>query len=135
MIKFILMTVTLMKTASLELDEMSVATETTTKIVVSSRALCCTKNLLKRIISFLYEYKTSKKEFLKIGDVEIKKKEFHCSKCLISIGFVNIDKIVISGEFSCAKKGSEYFVNYNNNEDVTLLCLAPKNEQVSKMFL
>ena len=40
------------------------------------------------------------KEFLKFGDIEIKKQTFQSSKELIDIGHVNIDKIVISVEFS-----------------------------------
>ena len=47
----------------------------------------------------------AKKEFLKFDEVEIEKVQFHCSKSAISIGDVNIDKIVIFEEFPCAKKG------------------------------
>ena len=38
------------------------------------------------------------------------------------ISNVNIDKIIIYEEFPCANKGSNYFVGYKNNEDVTSLC-------------
>ena len=46
-----------------------------------------------------------KKEFLKFDEVETEKVQFHRSKSAISIGDVNIDKIVIFEEFPCAKKG------------------------------
>ena len=43
-----------------------------------------------------------KKEFLQFNDVEIEKKEFQFQSA-IPIGNVNIDKVVISEEFSSAK--------------------------------
>ena len=52
------------------------------------------------------------KEFLKFGDIEIKKQKFRSSKGLIDIGHVNIDKIVISVEFSWTKNCSRYFSCY-----------------------
>ena len=68
-----------------------------------------------------------RKEFLKFGDIEIKKQTFHSSKGLIDIGHVNIDKIVISVEFSYTKNGSRYFSCYQNNKEITpLFALLPK---------
>ena len=69
------------------------------------------------------------KESVKFHDVEIEKKEFHCSKSAIPISHVSTDnvstdnvstdKIVMSEAFPCAKKGSKYFGGYKDNEDVT----------------
>ena len=60
------------------------------------------------------------RESVKFHDVEIEKKEFHCSKSAIPISHVSTDKIVMSEAFPCAKKGSKYFGGYKDNEDVTL---------------
>lgn len=38
-------------------------------------------------------------------------------KSLIRLCDVNIDKIVKSGEFPRASKGSQYFFDYTNNDD------------------
>ena len=57
-----------------------------------------------------------KKEILKFDDVEIEKGEFHSSKNTIPIDDVNIDKVVISDQFSWIIKGSRYFISYKNNE-------------------
>ena len=69
------------------------------------------------------------KESVKFHDVQIEKKEFHCSKSAIPISHVSTDnvstdnvstdKIVMSEAFPCAKKGSKYFGGYKDNEDVT----------------
>ena len=69
------------------------------------------------------------KESVKFHDVQIEKKEFHCSKSAIPISHVSTDnvstdnvstdKIVMSEAFLCAKKGSKYFGGYKDNEDVT----------------
>ena len=69
------------------------------------------------------------KESVKFHDVEIEKKEFHCSKSAIPISHVSTDnvstdnvstdKIVMSEAFPCAKKGYKYFGGYKDNEDVT----------------
>ena len=74
------------------------------------------------------------KEFLKFCDVGTEKQNFHSSKSLIDENDVNIDEIVTSDEFPCTKKGSKYFVGYRNKEEVTTLCLAPKNEGMCKKF-
>ena len=63
------------------------------------------------------------KEFLKFGDAETEKREFHSSKRAIPIGAVNIDNRVIPEEFPCAKKSSKYFFGYENNEGITALCV------------
>ena len=43
------------------------------------------------------------------------------------MGDANIDKIVKPEEFPCAKKGSQYFAGYTNDEEATPLCaLLPK---------
>ena len=70
------------------------------------------------------------RESVKFHDVQIEKKEFHCSKSAIPISHVSTDnvstdnvstdKIVMSEAFPCAKKGSKYFGGYKDNEDVTL---------------
>ena len=60
-----------------------------------------------------------KKEFLKFGDIEIKKREFHSSKSSIPIGDVNNGKMVISDTFSGIKNGSKSFVGYQNSRDIS----------------
>ena len=49
---------------------------------------------------------------------------------------MNTDKIAISKQFPCEKKGFKYFVfSYKNNEEsYTMVCVALKNEWVSKEF-
>ena len=75
------------------------------------------------------------KECPKFHDVEIEKKEFHCSKNAIPISHVNTDKIVMSEAFPCAKMGSKYFGCYKNNEDVKpLYGLLPKMSWHLKNF-
>ena len=56
------------------------------------------------------------KQFLKFGDVDCEKRNFHSSKSPIDVGNSNIEKIVRSGKFLCTKKDSKYFVGYKNNE-------------------
>lgn len=46
-----------------------------------------------------------KKELLKFGDVKFEKREFYSSKSAIHIEGVKINKIVISEELACVKKG------------------------------
>ena len=85
--------------------------------------------------SSLYKYKMSKKETLKLDDLEIEKRRFHSSKGAIHISDVNPDKIVTSEKFSCAKKGFKYLVSYKNNEQATPLCvLLPKMSSYLRHF-
>ena len=63
---------------------------------------------LKEYFFSWYEYKIGK-NFLKFGDIKIET-SFILLKKAVSIGDVNIDKIVITEELPCAKKGSKYFV-------------------------
>ena len=73
----------------------------------------------------------SKLEFLKFGDAETEKQEYHSSKSAISIYDVNIDKIIISEEFFYAKRGSKYFVGYKDIKEITpLYVLLPKSEWI-----
>ena len=74
-----------------------------------------------------YEYKTGKKELLKFGNVKIEKQEFYFSRNVISIGYVNIDKRLISEELSCEKNSSKYIFGYKNNEYVTPFCVLVSN--------
>ena len=76
-----------------------------------------------------------KKEFLKFCDVESEKQTFHPSKSAIPLSSVNIDRIVISAEFSCAKKVSRYFVGYKTTKEVIPLCFAPKMRMCLKNFI
>ena len=45
------------------------------------------------------------KELLKLDDVKFEKREFYSSKSAIHIQDVKINKIVISEELACVKKG------------------------------
>ena len=79
--------------------------------------------------AFWHTEKMFAKEHLKFGNAEIEKIKFHCRKRAIAIGNVNINKIIMSDEFPCSKKGCKYFASCKNNEKkYTIMCLAPKNE-------
>ena len=63
------------------------------------------------------------------------KQKFHSCKSAIDVGDVNVDKILISDEFFCTRKGYKYFVGYKNDEEITPLCvLLPKLGGYSKYF-
>ena len=76
------------------------------------------------------------KEHLKFGNAEIEKIKFHCRKRAIAIGNININKIIMSDEFTCSKKGCKYFASCKNNKKKnTLLCvLLPKMSKYVKNF-
>ena len=41
----------------------------------------------------------------RFGNNVIKKGTYHCSKCPVDINQINVEKIVVSNEFSCNEKG------------------------------
>ena len=54
-------------------------------------------------------------EFLKLGDVEISKMEFYCSKKVIVLNNVDVQKILVSNEFAYGKNketNEKYFIRY-----------------------
>ena len=73
-----------------------------------------------------YEYKMEK-DILKFGSWN-QEKSVSFSKKAIAIDDVFIDKIIMSAEILCIKKGFEYFANNKNHEKVAPLCaLLPEN--------
>lgn len=91
MLKYTLMTMAPEKIESLDLDQMWAPKDT--------------KNSVKRILFFWHDFKMGNKELLKLDDVKFEKREFYSSKSAIHIQDVKINKIVISEELACVKKG------------------------------
>ena len=50
-------------------------------------------------------------EFLILSDGEIKKQELHFPESTISIGDANINKIIMTDEFTCLKEYSDETLN------------------------
>ena len=61
-----------------------------------------------------YSYKRTSKKFFKFDVIQMEKQMFHSSKRPIAIDDVDIDKILISNKFACAKKDFKYFIRYKN---------------------
>ena len=54
-------------------------------------------------------------QFLKLGDVEISKMEFYCSKKVIVLNNVDVKKVLVSNEFAYGKNketNAKYFIRY-----------------------
>ena len=60
---------------------------------------------------------------LKFDNIRLKKKEFHKSKQPIDLKSVNIDQIVVSDKFRHSDEGLKYFIGYQDDEIVKLLCI------------
>ena len=60
---------------------------------------------------------------LKFNDVEVNKKEFHASKQPIALNLVDLNQIIISGEFKHSDKGFKYLVGYANDDIITPLSI------------
>ena len=54
---------------------------------------------------------------LKLGDIEVNKKEFHASIKPVALALVNINQIVTSDKFKHSDKGSKYFIGYDDDDD------------------
>ena len=60
---------------------------------------------------------------LKFDNIRVNKKQFHKSKQLIDLMSVNVGQIVVSDKFKHNKEGFKYFIGYQKNEIVKLLCI------------
>ena len=60
---------------------------------------------------------------LKFNNIKINKKEFHKSKQAIDLDSVTTDKIVVSDKFRQSEEGYKYFIGYQEDEIVKLLCI------------
>ena len=60
---------------------------------------------------------------LKFENIRANKKEFHKSKQLVDLAWVNVDQIVISGKFKHNDEGFKYFIGYKKGEIVKPLCI------------
>ena len=63
--------------------------------------------------------KKTTKEFLKFGDVKIEEKKFHCSKKVIDVRDVDIEKIVVSHKLAYGRNketDAKYFIGYKIGE-------------------
>ena len=59
----------------------------------------------------------------KFNDVEVNKKEFHDSKQPIALNLIDLNQIIISGEFKHSDKGFKYLVGYANDDIITSLSI------------
>ena len=62
-------------------------------------------------------------EALKFDNIRVNKKEFHKSKQRIDLMSVNVYQIVVSDKFKHNKEGFKYFIGYQDDEFVKLLCI------------
>ena len=60
---------------------------------------------------------------LKFNNIRLNKKEFHNCKQPIDLMSVNVDQIVVSDKFKDSEEGFKYFIDYEDNEIVKLLCI------------
>ena len=56
-------------------------------------------------------------------NVRVNKKEFHKSKQPIDLMSVNIDQIVLSGNFKHSEESYKYLIGYQENETFKQLCI------------
>ena len=105
-------------------------------VVVVNAALWGTVSLLSKK-SFLPQHEEKiDEEFLNFGIVEIGRENFYCFKSAIAINSVNINKIMMSDEFSCLKKGSTNFAGYKkiNKKNLHRCVSCFQNERLCKKF-
>ena len=60
---------------------------------------------------------------LKFENIRVNKKEFHKSKQPVDLASVNVDQIVISGNFKHSDEGFKCFTGYKEGEIVKPLCI------------
>ena len=60
---------------------------------------------------------------LKFNNIRLNNKEFHKSKQAINLDLVTIDQIVVSDKFKHNDDGFKYFIGYQEDEIVKLLCI------------
>ena len=72
---------------------------------------------------------------LKFNNIKFNKKEFHKSKQVIELDLVDNGKIVVSDKFKHSEEGFKYFIGYQEDEIVKLLCiLLPQTNGYLKYF-
>ena len=72
---------------------------------------------------------------IKFGDKEVNKKEFYSSKQTISLGSVDLDKIVVSSKWKINETTSKYLCGYLNNDVIQPLCvILPQMDAYIKYF-
>ena len=80
------------------------------------------KEVLQKKKSFLSIKRMSKKT-LKFVNIRVNKKEFHKSNQPIDLMSVNTEYIVTSDKFRYSDEGFKYFISYQEDEIVQLLCI------------
>ena len=60
---------------------------------------------------------------LKFNNIKLNKKELHKSKQPTDLKSVNVDQIVVSDRFKHSDEGFKYFIGYQEDEIVKLLCI------------
>ena len=60
---------------------------------------------------------------LKFNNIKTNKKEFHKSKQAIDLDSIITDEIVVSEKFTNSEEGFKYFIGYQEDETVKLLCI------------
>ena len=60
---------------------------------------------------------------LKFNNIKLNKKELHKSKQPTDLKSVNVDQIVVSDRFKHSDEGCKYFIGYQEDEIVKLLCI------------
>ena len=63
------------------------------------------------------------KEIIMFGYIKIEKHKFYQHKSPISIGDVDINKIIVSNKVPFGKKGFKYFIGYKDERKVRPLCM------------
>ena len=63
------------------------------------------------------------KKTLKFENIRVNKKDFHKSKQPVDLASVNVDQIVISGNFKHSDEGFQYFTGYKEGDIVKPLCI------------
>ena len=60
---------------------------------------------------------------LKFNNIRVNKEEFHKFKQAIDLDLINLDQIVVSDKFKRSDESVKYFVAYQEDEIVKLLCI------------
>ena len=72
---------------------------------------------------------------IKFGDKEVDKKEFYSSKQAISLGSVDLSKIVVSNKWKINDTTYKYFCGYLNDDTIQPLCvILPQTNGYIKYF-
>ena len=72
---------------------------------------------------YFLSVKRMSEKTLKFGNIRLNKKDFHKSKPTIDLMSVNADQIVASDKFKHNDEDFKYFIGYQEDETVKLLCI------------